>query len=346
MPLRSFAPRTALAWLLRHSQAQVRQVPAAELRSLCERILALVVLRPDGYLASASTGQPLQRAGEVTLREGSLAAGNFFVGRLYLSHGGVFYPLDDELRLSSHIPLGELGVDKDLLNTALDGAQDAMVETVQAFAASMLDIGGTLEGLHQLPTAVATLISASPEYFARYRERPLREQVREAARLSTHLLMLSGGAVEMGARVAGTGARLPLLKINAQGAMAVEVTTVPAGAITAVLGMGAGTLVLMSAPPSLDREAARALYDKGMQEARKAFPHLVGGPKQKHHIHPRYLGGPENGPTVDLDPAYHQLITNAFRNLAGYGRKSLPLDFVWGVMKKVYSQYPLPGVHF
>jgi hypothetical protein len=60
-----------------------------------------------------------------------------------------------------------------------------------------------------------------------------------------------------------------------------------------------------------------------MQEARRAFPHLAGGPKQKHHIHPRYLGGPDNGPTVDLDPAYHQLITNEFRRLAGYGKSPL-----------------------
>jgi hypothetical protein len=52
-----------------------------------------------------------------------------------------------------------------------------------------------LEDLRRLPTAVATLIESSPEYFARYRDRPLREQVREASRLSTHLLMLAGGAV-------------------------------------------------------------------------------------------------------------------------------------------------------
>ncbi|HZI04401.1 MAG TPA: hypothetical protein VEZ71_10280, partial [Archangium sp.] len=334
------------AWLLRHAVSQGRQVPSSELLPLCERFLALVVMRPDGYLASASSGQPLQRMGQVVWSGGTLISGNFLVGRLYFSHGGVFYPVDDELRLSSHIPLGEQGLDKDLLNTALDGAQDAMEETVRALAASLLDIPGTLEGLHQLPTIAATLIESTPDYFARYGDRPLREQVREAARLSTHLLMLSGGAAKMGARVAGTGAHLPVLTLSAEGTLAVELLRVPAGAMAGVLGTGAGALVLLSAPPSLDPQSARARYDKGMQEARKAFPHLAGGPKQKHHVQPRYLGGPENGPTVDLDPAYHQLITNEFRRLVGYGMEKPPLQIVLEIMKKVYSKYPLPGVHF
>ncbi|HYO71023.1 MAG TPA: hypothetical protein VEU33_33585, partial [Archangium sp.] len=110
LSLRTFAPRTALAWLSRHALTQGRPLPASELRPLCERFLSLVVMRPDGYLASASSGQPSWRMGEVVLRDGALMAGNFAVGRLYLSHGGIFYALDDELRLSSGIPLGELGL--------------------------------------------------------------------------------------------------------------------------------------------------------------------------------------------------------------------------------------------
>jgi hypothetical protein len=346
LPMRTFAPRTALSWVLRHAHAQGRQMPASELRSLCERFLALVVMRPDGYLASASTGQPLQRMGEVALHEGALVVGNFIVGRLYLSRGGVFYALDDELHISSHVPLGELGLDKDLVNTALDGAQDALEEVARALAASVMDPAGTLEGLLQLPASVGVLLEASPEYFARYGDRPLREQVREAARLSTHVLMLAGGAAGAGARMAGAGARLPVLRLGAQGMLAVEEVAVPTGAVTAALGSGAGALVLMSAPPPMDPKAARALYDRGMQEAQKAFPHLAGGPKQLHHIHPRYLGGPDNGPTVALDPAYHQLITNEFRRLAAYGVRRPPLEVVLATMQKVYSKYPLPGVHF
>ncbi|HYO71299.1 MAG TPA: hypothetical protein VEU33_34990, partial [Archangium sp.] len=204
----------------------------------------------------------------------------------------------------------------------------------------------TLEGLRHLHPAVAPLLESSPEYYARDRDRHLREQVREASRLSTHLLMLAGGAAGSGVRMAGAGVRLPVLRLNAQGLLAVEEVAVPVGAATAALGSGAGALVLMSAPPPLDPSAARALYDKGMQKARKAFPHLAGGPKQKHHIHPRYLGGPDNGPTVLLDPAYHQLITNEFRKTHGYGLNPPSFKRALELMRVVYSKYPLPGVHF
>lgn len=346
LTLHTFAPRTSLAWLLRHALAQGRPLPTSELRPLCERFLALAVMRPDGYLASASTGQPSQRMGEVALRDGVFVAGNFVVGRLYLSRGGVFYPLDEDLRLSSNLPVGELGLEKDLVNTALDGAEEAFAETALALAVSVMDVEGTLEGLRRLPTTVGTLIESSPEYLARYRDRPLREQVREAARLSTHLLMLAGGTAGTGVRMAGAGVRLPVLRLGAEGLLLVEEVAVPVGTVSAAMGSGMGALVLMSAPPPLDPKAARALYDKGMREARKAFPHLAGGPSQEHHIHPRYLGGPGNGPTVNLDPAYHQLITSEFRRLAGYGNKPPRLNIVLEIMKKVYAKYPLPGVHF
>jgi hypothetical protein len=49
---------------------------------------------------------------------------------------------------------------------------------------------------------------------------------------------------------------------------------------------------------------------------------------------------------VNLDPAYHQLITNEFRRLAGYGNKPPGLKVVLEMLKKVYAKYPLPGVHF
>jgi hypothetical protein len=84
-----------------------------------------------------------------------------------------------------------------------------------------------------------------------------------------------------------------------------------------------------------------------MAEAKRRFPHLHGKPKQQHHAHPRYLDGPKDGPTVDLDPAYHQLITNAFREEYGYGQVDPPPPSEQQkIMRKVYSRYPLPGIHF
>lgn len=96
----------------------------------------------------------------------------------------------------------------------------------------------------------------------------------------------------------------------------------------------------------LDPKVARENFDKGQAEARAAFPHLFGKPKQKHHLHPKYLGGHEDGPTVDVDPAYHQLITNAFRREHPYGQEVPSPAQQQEIMRKVYSKYPLPGVHF
>ncbi|HYO57452.1 hypothetical protein [Archangium sp.] len=357
--LRTFAPRTALAYLLREVFAGGEYVTYPELKRRSERFLPLVVMRPDGYLADALSGAPLQRMGEVTLREGIVVAGSYRVGSLYLSRGGVFFPVDERLRQSSYIPLGELGLEKDLVNTALDGAGDAFGEVALALVAFLCEPGRAVKGLEQLPAAVVAMLAASPEYLAHYGNLPLGEQVREAARLSTHVLMLMGGGAGTGARVLGSGATLPVLQLSERGMMAVRMVAVPAGAAGTALGEGMGALVLMSvgrggpARPAaprqtgpLDPETARKLYEKGMQEAQRAFPQLFGGPPHAHHIHPRYLLGPANGPTVPIDPAYHQLITNEFRRRVAYGVLKPNLDDVLRVMREVYSKYPLPGVHF
>ncbi len=96
----------------------------------------------------------------------------------------------------------------------------------------------------------------------------------------------------------------------------------------------------------LDPKVARQRFDQGLAEAGQKFPHLQGKPPQEHHVHPKYLGGPQDGPTVKVDPAYHQLITNAFRGAYAY-KKGVPrLEVQEEIMKEVYSKYPLPGVHF
>jgi hypothetical protein len=62
-----------------------------------------------------------------------------------------------------------------------------------------------------------------------------------------------------------------------------------------------------------------------------------------HHITPKYLGGDAKGPTVPLNAAYHQLITNAFRDLHKYGQQKPTQAELEIIMKKVYDAYPLPG---
>jgi RHS repeat-associated protein len=77
-----------------------------------------------------------------------------------------------------------------------------------------------------------------------------------------------------------------------------------------------------------------------INNAQQQFPNKTG--VQDHHITPKYLGGDPSGPTVPLDAAYHQLITNAFRELWPYGTGQLPTpEQLQDIMDQVYNQYPI-----
>jgi hypothetical protein len=245
---RSFGPRLVFSWLLREALAGGERVEYAELLRRAERFGPLVVVRPDGYLVGALDGGPIQRMGQVKLVDGELKVGSLVVGTFYFSHGGVIYPVDDALGRASTIPWAEVGLERDWLNAALDGAEDAMGEMAQALARSVLHPIRTVEDLAQLPTTVALLIASSPEYFARYGAMSLQDQIREAARLSTHLLMLYGGAAGTAGtvgRMGGLGAELPVLSVSARGVLAIRTVVVPTGTLTTTLGAGVGAVSIL-----------------------------------------------------------------------------------------------------
>jgi hypothetical protein len=241
---RSFAPRRALSWLLREVLEGGERVEYADLKWRAERFGVLVLVRPDGYLVTAFTGAPLQRLGPLELVEGEWKVGRLVVGGFYLSHGGVLYPVTEALRRADSLPLGELGLGRDPLNAALDGAQDAMAEMVLALAHSIRHPIQTLEDLVQLPTTVAHLIASSPEYFARYGAMSREDQIREAGRLSTHVLMLLGGAKATVGRLGGLGAELPVLSLTAEGELVLGGAVVAAGT-TATVGMDLAALSIL-----------------------------------------------------------------------------------------------------
>ncbi|MGZ3461506.1 MAG: hypothetical protein ACXU86_23700 [Archangium sp.] len=165
---RSFAPRRVLCWLLREVLEGGERVEYADLQWRAERFWLLVLVRPDGYLVAALTGTPLQRMGQLELKEGEWKVGSLRVGDFYFSHGGIFYPVNEALRSAGGPPLAELGLGRDPLNAALDGAQDALGEMAVALARFVHHPIRSVEDLAQLPNTVALLIASSPEYFARY----------------------------------------------------------------------------------------------------------------------------------------------------------------------------------
>ncbi|HLL02250.1 MAG TPA: hypothetical protein VK539_16810 [Myxococcaceae bacterium] len=287
LTLQNFAPRRSLLFLLRQVLSQGEDIAYSQVVDRLRPFRFLVVMRPDGYLARALDGKPLQRMGRVELREGRFMAGAFEVGAFYRDRGGVFYTVDDSLRQPG-VMVGELGLERDWLNAAFDGAEDALEEMALALGHFITSPVQSIQGLRQLPSAVAALIASSPRYFARYATLPLQEQIREAARLSTHLLMLCGGAAGTTARVGTAGTRLPVLSLSAEGTLAMEQMVVPMGATVAALGTGAGAVyVLMGAgnAPEVGKEAAR--HFKSFTEAnfRENLARLTGQMPEGAHAH-------------------------------------------------------------
>lgn len=244
---RTVAPRTVLARLLREALGTGRPQSYAELLARTERFRQLVVVRPDGYGAAALTGRPVADLGRPTLQGGELYVQGMRVGAFYLDEGGVFFAVDEALRKQEGPPAGERPLGRDPATAALLGAEDALEEMARGLATLITHPVRTLEGLAQLPSAVSGLIASSPEYFARFEAMNREDQLRETARLLTHVLTLQGGASAVGPRLA-SASRLPVLTVSARGALVVHEVAVPAGAVTAVVGAGAASvsIVLMA----------------------------------------------------------------------------------------------------
>jgi hypothetical protein len=82
--------------------------------------------------------------------------------------------------------------------------------------------------------------------------------------------------------------------------------------------------------------------DDLVKAAQSKFPGKAGKIEQ-HHVTPKYLGGDPKGPTVPIDAAYHQEITNAFREAWPYGQGAPSPADLQRIMNDVYARFPLPG---
>jgi hypothetical protein len=73
------------------------------------------------------------------------------------------------------------------------------------------------------------------------------------------------------------------------------------------------------------------------------YPKLAGK-FHNHHIIPKFLGGDPNGESVRIPAAYHQQITNLFRELGGgYGRPTADPTDIPDIIEEVYRQFPITG---
>ncbi|WP_434385059.1 Tox-REase-5 domain-containing protein [Melittangium boletus] len=244
---RSFAPRRALAWLLTEALEEGEAVPSGELNRRARRFEQVGVVRPDGTWVAALTGEPLHPLGRLELVDGEWRVGRLVVGDFYASRGGVLYPVNAVLRREPGPPWGEVGLGRDWLSAALDGAEDAVGEMARALGQTVQHPVRTAEDLALLPRTVAALLLTSPAYFERYGALPREAQVREAARLSTHVVMLVGGGEVAAGRLGGLGMELSL---TARGELVLARSVVGVEAGAAVLGAGALSVVQMAARES------------------------------------------------------------------------------------------------
>jgi hypothetical protein len=152
--LRTFAPRTALARLLREALATGQPVTYAELLARTERFRPLVVVRPDGYGTVALTGKPVAKLGRPTLHQGELYVQGLRVGAFYFDDGGVYFTVDEALRKQEEPPVGERPLGRDPATAALLGAEDALEEMARGVATFFTQPVRSLNGLAQLPSTI------------------------------------------------------------------------------------------------------------------------------------------------------------------------------------------------
>ncbi|HEX8439233.1 MAG TPA: hypothetical protein VF697_29270, partial [Archangium sp.] len=190
--LGDFAQRRMAAHLLLEVATGGRPVSREELHTRMDRFHRLRVLRPDGYLVLAVTGEAKQKVGEVRVAEdGTLRAGRFEVGPFYAVEGGHLWPVDAGLEVPrGALPLGSYVPDDGVVLPALEGAGLALMDTVEGLYRLVFRPGETLEGLTRLPGAVRELVQNSPEYWESFQRKPSGEQVRTLSRLTTHVLLM------------------------------------------------------------------------------------------------------------------------------------------------------------
>ncbi|NOK13146.1 Tox-REase-5 domain-containing protein [Corallococcus exercitus] len=246
----TYPPRMAAGFLLREV-LEGGEVSREELVRRMERFVReqVAVLRPDGYLAWALDGRTQQKVGPVQWKDGAFRAGNFELGRFYSGRGGVFRQVDARLQAADWRPLAEVYDDADVISRSLDGAEDAFVELYHGMGQLLSHPTDSIASLRQLPEGVAALITSSPAYWERFRYMTEGEQIREAARLTTNVLMLWGTASAttrtLTRAAAGVEATVPVLAVSAEGLLSVERVAVPVGRAAAVLSGGPGAAIIL-----------------------------------------------------------------------------------------------------
>ncbi|QRN96918.1 HNH endonuclease [Archangium violaceum] len=250
--LGNFAQRRMAAHLLLEVATGQHPVTREELHARMRRFLRLLVLRPDGYLVRPTTGEAKQRVGEVNVAEdGSLRVGRFEVGPFYAIEGGRLWLVDMELEVLREAPsLGAYAPDDGVVLPALEGAELALVDTVEGLFQLVVHPVETVEGLTRLPGAVRELVQNAPEYWNAFRHKPHGERIRAVSRLTTSVVLVVGTAGAGAAKTASWGGTLghfsvPVFSLTGEGALALRLVGVSGGRLVTGAGQVLGATYVL-----------------------------------------------------------------------------------------------------
>lgn len=276
--LGAYGPRMVAIHLLGDIVSTGATADVAAMSAKIGRFSRIVLVRPDGYVVRATTGQPLQRIGKnLQIADGVMRFGPYEVGTFYVNNGGVLYRPNEALEPQAP-SIGELGLEHNLVDKALDGVESAVKGMVEGAIKLIRHPIQTLQELRQLPSALWHLFESSPEYWERFKAMPLNDQVEQVTNIVTQLIGMYGGATAV-MRIPGQAARLAgaagqagkaleaadamatvvvqALKINRNGTMSLATVSVRAGvAFPALPGGPFGAVYMVS-------QANSALGDRG-----------------------------------------------------------------------------------
>ncbi len=333
--LQGFGPRVLLLGLLRQVEMRGEPISGPGLLRAIRNAAPLVVLRPDGYLTGLSTGNIVQKVSEVrwekTARGERLVSGPLEVGQPYFFQGGVLYNIGPHQKRQGpaiyeiHLQDG-LG----LAGRALDGVEKAVESTVRGIAQLIQHPIDSIEGLRNLPRAVQSLIVNSPEYWARFQNMPVGDQVEEVCRITSHVaLTMSGGAgisSRLGTLGKGVGnLSVSTLSIGLDGTLAYAVATVPVGSVVTALSGGAGAVYILHQGARSAQAIEAITLERTGRSAKWDWEHIV----ERHH--------PSGGPAQQRMAADGPKGLGVFEGVSIAGMKRI-VKSAWKSRKRIGTQ--------
>ncbi len=247
--LAAFGPKAVAISVLARIAAS-EEVNGRDLRALVDAHRGLVVVRPDGYIARALSGEALERAGELRVEADGLRAGSLEVGAFYALDQGIVYAADDQLKRAG-TPLFELSLDRMAYGRFLDGAEAAMKTAIVTSVEAVIDPPRSIAAAVEAFGQMGALIMASPEMAERFLAMPLGDQIESVSNVAVTIALAKVAASRGAAAASGGGSAGSItIQIQRGGAAAIgfELNLSVAGA---AVGGGRGALGLLILSPLL-----------------------------------------------------------------------------------------------